>query len=143
IEEALREADRRKDEFLAMLAHELRNPLGAISNAAQLLKRFGPEEPRLRRAVETIERQIQHQTHLVDDLLDVSRITRGKISLEREWLDLAWLIRHGVEDHRRAFETAHLTLRLELPEEPVWVSGDRTRLNQVLENLLTNAAKFT
>jgi signal transduction histidine kinase len=152
---ALREADRRKDEFLAMLAHELRNPLGAISNAAQLLKRCVPEageartDPqgqgpgRLRRAVDTLERQIRHQTHIVDDLLDVSRITRGKISLEREWFDLAWLVRHGVEDHRSAFEAAGLALHLELPEEPVWLAGDRTRLNQVLENLLTNAAKFT
>src|SRR5207249_1567743 len=90
-----------------------------------------------------LERQVQHQVRLVDDLLDVSRITRGKISLEREWLDLAWVIRHTAEDHGSVFEAAGLTLSLELPSEPIWFAGDRTRLTQVLGNLLANAAKFT
>jgi signal transduction histidine kinase len=141
--EELAERDRRKDEFLAMLAHELRNPLGASSNALQLMRRRGPSDPALRQAITVMERQVQHQVRLGDDLLDVSRITRGKISLEREWLDLAWVIRHTVEDHRSVLEAAGLTLFLNLPQEPVWYAGDRTRLTQVLGNLLANAAKFT
>jgi signal transduction histidine kinase len=141
--EELAERDRRKDEFLAVLAHELRNPLGASSNALQLMRRRGPSDPALRQAITVMERQVQHQVRLVDDLLDVSRITRGKISLEREWLDLAWVIRHTVEDHRSVLEAAGLTLFLNLPHEPVWFAGDRTRLTQVLGNLLANAAKFT
>ena len=141
--EELAAADRRKDEFLAMLAHELRNPLGASSNALQLMRRLGTSDPALQRATSVIERQVQHQVRIVDDLLDVSRVSRGKIALQREWRDLAWVIRHTGEDHRPAFEAAGLTLLLELPQEPVWFAGDRTRLTQVLANLLTNAAKFT
>jgi signal transduction histidine kinase len=141
--EELAERDQRKDEFLAMLAHELRNPLGAMGNAAELLRRTGPDHPAVRRALEIIERQIQHQTHLVDDLLDVSRITRGRISLQREWLDLARLVRDAVMDHVGAIEAAGLTLHPELSDEPVWVAGDRIRLAQVVGNLLTNAVKFT
>jgi signal transduction histidine kinase len=139
----LQQANRRKDQFLAVLAHELRNPLGAMSNAVHLLKRHIPDEPLLRRTVATLERQVRHQVHLIDDLLDVSRVTRGKISLQCQRLDLGWLLRQVVEDHRPAVETAELTLTLEIPEEPIWVSADATRVAQVLDNLLSNAAKFT
>jgi two-component system CheB/CheR fusion protein len=141
--EALREADRRKDQFLAMLAHELRNPLGPIRNAAQLLQRLGSEEPHVRRAREIIERQVSHQARLLDDLLDVSRITQGKTLLQFEPLDLAHLVRNTAEDHRSVLEAAGLTLSLVLPEEPVCVLGDATRLAQAVGNLLQNTAKFT
>jgi PAS domain S-box-containing protein len=139
----LRAADQRKDEFLAMLAHELRNPVGAISNAVQFLRRFGPGEPRLSRPLETIEHEVEHQARLLDDLMDVSRITRGKIVLRLARLDLAALVRDTIEDRRGSVEAAGVTLSLELPENPVWVRGDPTRLSQVVGNLLQNAAKFT
>jgi signal transduction histidine kinase len=141
--DALAEADRRKDEFLAMLGHELRNPLGVLSNALRLLRLAPADGPVRQQALEVAERQVAHQTRLVDDLLDVSRITLGKIPLQREWLDLAWLVRHAVEDHRAALEAAGLAVHLELPAEPLWVAGDRTRLLQVVGNLLSNALKFT
>jgi CheY-like chemotaxis protein len=115
----------------------------AMSNAAQLVKRFGPDEPRLRRALETIERQVAHQTHLLDDLLDVSRITRGKIQLQHIHIELGGLIRDTAEDRRGDLEAAGLTLNLEMPEVPVWVNGDPVRLAQVIGNLIHNAAKFT
>jgi signal transduction histidine kinase len=139
----LAEADRRKDEFLAMLAHELRNPLGASSNALHLIRRLERNDPALHRAVSVLERQVQHQVRIVDDLLDVSRITRGRIQLHRTRLELVSLLHLIVEDHRHALEQAGLRLMLELPTEPVWVFGDATRLEQVVGNLLTNAAKFT
>jgi PAS domain S-box-containing protein len=136
-------ADQRKNDFLAMLAHELRNPLGAVSNAAELLQRFGVDEPRARRALKTIEREVGHQARLLDDLLDVSRITRGKISLRRVRLDLRQLVRDLAEDRHADADAASLTLSLELPEQPVWVRGDPTRLTQVAGNLLHNAIKFS
>jgi PAS domain S-box-containing protein len=142
-QEALREADRRKDEFIAVLAHELRNPLAPIRNAVQLLLRLGPDEPRLVRARQTIERQVRHQARLIDDLLDVSRITRGKIQLCSERLDLTRVIRDAVEDCGSVLAGAGVQLSLELPEEAVWVEGDAIRLAQVVGNLLQNAAKFT
>jgi signal transduction histidine kinase/ActR/RegA family two-component response regulator len=141
--EALAEADRRKDDFMALLGHELRNPLGAINNAVQVLLRGSVDQAAGQRALEVLHRQVAHQARLVDDLLDVARINRGKVFLEREWLDLRWAVRHTLEDHRGALEATGLSLRLELPEEPVWFAGDRIRLAQVLGNLLTNAAKFT
>jgi CheY-like chemotaxis protein len=107
------------------------------------MRRLGTSDPALQRATCVIERQVQHQVRIVDDLLDVSRISRGKIALQREWLDLGWVIRHTVEDHRPAFEAAGLALLQELPQEPVWIAGDRTRLTQILGNLLANAAKYT
>jgi signal transduction histidine kinase/CheY-like chemotaxis protein len=139
----LAEADRRKDQFLAMLAHELRNPLAPIRNAVQLMQQLGPAEPPLVRVREVIARQVAHQARLLDDLLDVSRISRGKIQLRREPLEFARLVGDVVEDHRRVLETAGLTVYLELPEERVWMEGDPTRLAQVVGNLLGNAAKFT
>ena len=142
-EETLLEADRRKDEFLAMLAHELRNPLAPIRNAVEVMRRIAPDEPRLRQTREMIDRQVAHMAHLVDDLLDVSRISRGKILLRTEPLDLTALVSATVEDHRSLLEGHGLGLAVELPAEPVWVTGDPTRLSQVVGNLLQNSNKFT
>jgi signal transduction histidine kinase len=139
----LREADHRKDEFLAMLAHELRNPLAPIRNAVALLKQIGPVDPRASRAQEIIDRQVGHMSHLLEDLLDVSRITRGKVELRPVCLDLVPLVRQTSEDFRPELERAGITLTLDLPEGPLWANADSTRLAQVLGNLLSNAAKFT
>jgi PAS domain S-box-containing protein len=141
--EALVSADQAKDQFLAVLGHELRNPLSAISNAAQLLERLVPDEPRICRSLETIQRYLGYQIRLIDDLLDVSRISRGKILLRSVRLDLAQLAREAAEDHRSVFTEARLSLTLTLPDAPIWVAGDPTRLAQVMDNLLLNAAKFT
>jgi PAS domain S-box-containing protein len=143
IEEALREADRRKDEFLAVLAHELRNPLAPIRNAVHMLKLTGSADPDAGRVREMIERQVAHLARLVDDLLDVSRISRGKVLLRREPLDLAAVVRAAVEDHRLLLEATGLTVEADLPARPLGVEGDRTRLAQVVGNLLQNANKFT
>jgi signal transduction histidine kinase/ActR/RegA family two-component response regulator len=139
----LLEADRAKTEFLAMLAHELRNPLAPIRNAVELLKRIGPPEPRLIRIREIIDRQVSHQAHLLDDLLDVARISRGQIRLRRDRLDLVPLVADATEDSRGVLEDAGLHFSVELPGAPVWVNGDPTRLAQIVANLLRNAAKFT
>jgi signal transduction histidine kinase len=141
--EQLLEADRLKDQFLAMLAHELRNPLGAISNAAQVIQRSSLGAPASQRAGAVVERQIHHMARLVDQLLDVSRISSGKIELHPERLELGRLIHDTCEDHRRLLEAGELSLAVELPEEPLWVDADPTRLRQALGNLLQNAAKFT
>lgn len=142
-EEALQEAARHKDEFLAMLAHELRNPLAPVRNALHLLRLQAGDEAAVDRWREMMERQVKHMTRLVDDLLDVSRINRGKVSLQRERLDLRRLVQLNVDDHRAALGEAGLSVELRLPETPVWVMGDATRLTQVLDNLLENARKFT
>jgi signal transduction histidine kinase len=141
--EALAEADRRKDEFLAMLAHELRNPLGAIANASYLIQQLGPSSPPMDRSVAIIRRQIQHLVRLVDDLLDVSRITRGKVELRREHLDLVEIVRNAAETIRPLAEAKSLSLRLDLVPEALILEGDVTRLEQVFSNLLRNAVKFT
>ncbi|AKF07237.1 PAS domain-containing protein [Sandaracinus amylolyticus] len=140
---AIEEADRRKTEFLALLGHELRNPLAAISSAVQVLELLGPPEPRLTRARGVIVRQVGHMARLLDDLLDLSRIARGKLSLELQPLDLCELVRDCVEDHRSEIERSGASLALELPSEAMSSAGDPTRLAQVLGNLLHNAAKFT
>jgi PAS domain S-box-containing protein len=142
-EDALREADRRKDEFLAMLGHELRSPLASIRNAAHVLGTIDSEDPMVQHAREMIPRQLAHMTRLVDDLLDVSRISRGKIFLLREQLDLVQVIRAATDDHREFARAAGLRLTSELPPEPLWVLGDSTRLSQVIGNVLRNACKFT
>jgi signal transduction histidine kinase len=143
IELALKEADRHKDEFLAMLAHELRNPLAPIYNAVQLMRRKKLDDPQLAWSRDVIERQIAHLSRLVDDLLDVSRITRGKINLTKESLDVNNLIARAVETtHPLISERAH-DLVVEVPEEPLTVLGDPTRLTQALGNVLSNAAKYT
>jgi PAS domain S-box-containing protein len=139
----LAEADRRKDEFLAMLAHELRNPLAPIRNALHLLgePNVGPDA--LRTAREMMERQVQHMVRLVDDLLDVSRITRGKVQLRLEKVEVSSLIRRAAEAVRPHIESRRHVLEVSLPAEPVILSADPTRLDQILLNLLNNAAKFT
>jgi PAS domain S-box-containing protein len=142
-EAALQEADRRKDEFLAMLAHELRNPLAPIRNALQVMSMRGITDPALRQVRDMIGRQVNHLTRLVNDLLEVGRMIRGKIELRKERLDLVRLVRHAVEDQQSAFEQAGLRVHVALPELPVWVMADDTRLTQALDNLLQNAGKFT
>ena len=141
--EALAETDRRKDEFLAMLAHELRNPLGAIANASYLLEQMGSTDPQTGRPVAIIRRQIQHLVRMVDDLLDVSRITQGKIELRRQPLDLAEVLRHAAEASRPLAEAKEQALEVDLPPGPLPLDGDVTRLEQVVSNLLRNAVKFT
>jgi PAS domain S-box-containing protein len=142
-EEALQEADRRKDEFLAMLAHELRNPLAPIRNAAQILKRANLDEARRAWCHEVIDRQVEQLTRLVDDLLDVSRISRGKIELKREPLDVADIVRRAVETSQPLIDARRHEFSMRLPPEPAYVEGDLVRLAQVVSNLLNNAAKYT
>src|SRR4029079_8833318 len=138
---ALREADQRKDEFLGMLSHELRNPLTPIRNSLDILGRTTPGGEQDRRARVVIDRQLNQLTRLVDDLLDVTRISSGKIRLQRTHTDFADLVRKTIEDHRRLLEGRRIVV--ELPEGGWWVDGDRTRLAQTIGNLLQNAAKFT
>ncbi len=140
---ALRRADKAKEEFLAMLAHELRNPLGTISNAIQVLRLKGEGDETWHRAIDAAERQVLHQALLVDDLLEASRVTRGEVELHCESLDLAQLVRGTVEGYRETLGNARLELELELPDEPLPVRGDPMRLSQALANLLQNAVKFT
>jgi PAS domain S-box-containing protein len=142
-EERLKQESQRKDEFLAMLAHELRNPLAPISSAAQLLKLVGADERKVHHASEIISRQVKHMTDLVDDLLDVSRVTRGLVELEDEHLELKLLVASAIEQARPLIEARGHHLLLRLGDEPAYVRGDRTRLVQVFSNLLTNAAKYT
>jgi signal transduction histidine kinase/DNA-binding response OmpR family regulator len=142
-EEKLLEASRRKDEFLAMLSHELRNPLAPIRNAVELVRRIAPADPRLAWARDVVDRQVTHMAHLVDELLDVSRITQGKISLRKETLELDKVLAHAVETARPLVEARGHRLELDLPDAPVWMSGDFARLAQVVANLLNNAAKYT
>jgi len=141
-EQALHEADRNKDEFLAMLAHELRNPLAPILNALQLM-RMHPSEPQSQWAQEVIQRQLASLTRLVDDLLDVSRITRGKITLTREPVEVATLINRAVETIQPLMQERDHALILQVAPESLLVSGDSTRLTQALGNVLGNAAKYT
>jgi PAS domain S-box-containing protein len=141
-ERALREADRRKDEFLAMLAHELRNPLAPIGTAAQLLM-LSSDPARTRAVGEVIGRQVRHMTELVDDLLDVSRVTRGLVQLEIETINLKEVINGAIEQVRSLIDARRHALRTRLAAADVWVEGDRTRLVQIFANLLNNAAKYT
>jgi PAS domain S-box-containing protein len=141
--EQLQELDRRKDDFLALLGHELRNPLAPIRNAVELLC-LGADDPAIvERARDTIRRQAGQMTRLVDELLDASRIVRGKVELRRERLDLAAAVAAAAEDHRPELTAAGLSLEVEIPSAPVWIDGDVTRLTQVVGNLLNNSAKFT
>ena len=142
-EDELRAQARRKDEFLAMLAHELRNPLAPISNAAQLLSMTALDPQRVRQSSDVIIRQVRHMTSLVDDLLDVSRVTRGLVELERERLDVRAVVASAVEQARPLIDARRHTLALQDGPARAWVYGDRIRLVQVLVNLLNNAAKYT
>ena len=136
-------ANQRKDEFLAMLAHELRNPLAPISTAAGLLKLFSQDEARVRNTSEIIARQVQHMSKLLDDLLDVSRVTRGVVSLQISIFDIGRVLRDAVEQTQGGIESKNHSFDFKLPEEQMLVRGDRTRLVQVFSNVLNNAAKFT
>ncbi|OWK35303.1 Chemotaxis protein methyltransferase CheR [Fimbriiglobus ruber] len=142
-EEALKEADRRKDEFLATLAHELRNPLAPMRNALQVMQLAGGDGAAVGRAREMMERQMRHMVRLVDDLLDVSRITKDKLDLRKQRVDLAAVVRTAVETSRPLIEAAGHELTITLPPQPVFVDGDPVRLAQVFSNLLNNAAKYT
>jgi two-component system, chemotaxis family, CheB/CheR fusion protein len=143
---AMRDAVVARDEFLAILSHELRNPLAPLRNSLNILDRAdlaGPQGPQARRALEVAQRQVEHVTRLVDDLLDVTRIAHGKIDLHRTDVDLADLVRGAAEDHRAVIEARGVRLSVVTPQERVFVHGDPTRIVQIVGNLLQNAAKFT
>jgi PAS domain S-box-containing protein len=142
-EEALKDVNRRKDEFLAMLAHELRNPLAPIRNAAQILRVHAGGKPELDWARSVIERQTRHLSRLVDDLLDVSRMVRGQIALQKSVVDLDEIVRHAIETSRPVMRARRHRLDVRIPKQPVRLEGDLTRLAQVVSNLLNNAAKYT
>jgi signal transduction histidine kinase len=139
----LNEADRRKNRFLGVLAHELRNPMAPISNSIALLKKSAPGSETALRAQAMIERQSRHLIRLIDDLLDITRISQGKIRLQREELDLVSVVHECIEDQQAALAAGDRIFTLVSPETPVKVSGDRTRLAQIVGNLLGNAVKFT
>lgn len=142
-ENELRAASRRKDEFLAMLAHELRNPLAPIATAAALLKLSSSDDERVRKSSDVITRQVEHMTELVDDLLDVSRVTRGLVALQEEILNISSLVNGAVEQVRPLIEAKKQSLTIQVPDTQWFVSGDKTRLIQVFSNILNNAAKYT
>jgi len=142
-DDALRDADRRKDEFLGILSHELRNPLAPIRSSVFILSHADPNGAQARRARAIIRRQTDHLTRLVDDLLDVTRIARGKIELRRERIDLAEVVRRASEDYRAVMVEQGVRLVVDAPDESVWIHADVTRIAQVIGNLLLNAAKFT
>ena len=141
-EAALQEADRRKDEFIAMLAHELRNPLAPIANGLEILRRGGRSEQLLGQAQSLMDRQFRHMVRLVDDLLDLSRVSRGRIELRTARIDLADALRAAIETSGPLIETAGLRLITRIPLEPLHVEADLTRVAQVVANLLNNAAKY-
>jgi signal transduction histidine kinase/ActR/RegA family two-component response regulator len=142
-EEAVRESDRRKTEFLAVLSHELRNPLTPLRNGVAILERAEPGGAQARRALEIIDRQVHQLARLVDDLLDVTRVSSGKVQLRLERLDLVDVVRRAAADHRVLFAERGVELKLDLPPGALGVNGDAARLTQVIGNLLQNAAKFT
>jgi signal transduction histidine kinase len=139
----LGEADQRKNRFLGVLAHELRNPMAPISNSLALLKRSPPGSEQALRAQAMIERQARHLIRLIDDLLDITRISQAKIRLQREELDLAEIVRACIEDQQAGLAEGERNLRFDAPAHPVRMTADRTRLSQVVGNLLSNAVKFT
>jgi PAS domain S-box-containing protein len=142
-EDELRRADQRKTDFLAVLSHELRNPLTPIRNSVHLLDRAPPGSPQIAHASEVIRRQTAHLARLVDEILDLTRIERGKVEIKRARIDLREVARKTVDDLHSLFEGSGLNLRVYCESGPVWVDADATRLSQVLGNLLQNAAKFT
>ena len=142
-EEDLRDAHRRKDEFLAMLAHELRNPLAPISSAAQLLRHARLDEARMRGITDIIIRQVGHITGLVDDLIDVSRVTRGLISTEKNPQDMQGIVNDALEQVRPTIEARRHQLTVSMPQQRLGILGDQKRVVQIITNLLNNAAKYT
>jgi signal transduction histidine kinase/ActR/RegA family two-component response regulator len=142
-ENALRVADQRKDEFLATLGHELRNPLAPMQAGLQLLKRGNLSDPRCVHSVEVMERLLQHLVRLVDDLLEVSRITRGLVEIRKDTVDLNAVLRTAIETSRPLIDANKQELTIDLPPEPLCVAGDQVRLEQVFANLLNNASKYT
>jgi len=142
-EQTLREADQRKTEFLAMLGHELRNPLAPIRTAVQIMRKLDPNHPKTLWARDVVDRQVDHLTRLVDDLLDVSRIVQGKLTLHKAPLDIATVIRQAIETSQSYIEAQHHTFSVSMPETPMPLEGDLVRLTQVVSNLLNNAAKYT
>lgn len=140
--EALKDADRRKDEFLATLAHELRNPLAPICNAVEILESSHDEPAVTQQACNVLQRQLAHLVRLIDDLLEVSRITRGKLQLRKERIELAAAIKSAVEATRPLIDAAGHELTVSLPAEPVLLEADSTRISQIFSNLLNNAAKY-
>lgn len=143
IEEALRAADQRKDEFLAMLAHELRNPLAPIRNGLQLLTQTHPQDQNMATLLPIMNRQMDHLVRLVDDLLDVSRISRGKVELRKERIELTQVVGQAVEAIQPLYTRSGRQLSTQLPDYPLYLAGDATRLNQVVTNLLTNGLRYT
>ena len=141
--EQVRDADRRKDEFLAMLAHELRNPLAPLRNALHILQAPPADPAVVARTVQIMNRQVQHMIRLVDDLLDVARIVRGKIELRKEPVDIAAVFKRAIETAQPLIDAQAHQLTVSLPDEPVWLEADPVRLAQVIANLLNNAAKYT
>ena len=142
-ETELRQADARKDEFLAMLSHELRNPLAPIRNGLHILEHAPDDSPQAERARTVVDRQVAHLTRLVDDLLDITRITAGKIRLQRSALNLSHVLQKAADDAEALFSTGEIEFSVSLPDEPILVDGDTVRLAQVVGNLLHNAVKFT
>lgn len=142
-EETLRDADRRKDEFLAMLAHELRNPLAPVRNAVQILRLKGGQAPEVQWVTDVIDRQMQQMTRIIDDLLDLSRITRGKLELRKERVELEKIIDGALEISQPLIKACGHLLTVSLPPQPVYLEADLTRLSQVFSNLLNNAAKYS
>ncbi len=142
-EEALKESDRQKNDFIAVLSHELRNPMAAIRTGLSILERVPDGGDEARQTTTMINRQFYHLTRLVDDLLDVTRLSRNKITLKKERLDLCDLLRHDVEDARDHFASKDIEIAVRVPDTPLDLMGDRTRLSQVFANLLENAADFT
>jgi len=142
-EAQLRDADLRKDEFLGILAHELRGPLSPISNAVHVLKLLGPSDPKLRQIADTIDRQVKAIARLLDDLLDLTRVTRGQLSLNIEPVDIASIVEEAVEWNRAEIELKVQQLEVRHALEPITIHGDSVRLVQVVSNLLGNAVKFT
>lgn len=140
--EALKEADRRKDEFLATLAHELRNPLAPLRHGLDILRR-APGSAAAADVQATMDRQLTHLVRLIDDLLDVSRVSQGKIELRKERIEVADVFRSALESSRPLIDSARHSLTVDLPSEPIWLDADLTRLAQVVGNLLNNAAKYT
>jgi signal transduction histidine kinase len=142
-EASLRDADRKKDDFIALLAHELRNPLAPIRNGLNVLRLAGADGEAVRETREIMERQIAHMVRLIEDLLDVARIARGAIELRLDRIDLTPVVEQAIESVRPSIEQRHHAIAVTLPPDPVYLLGDAARLHQALVNLLNNAARYT